>query len=190
MPQVSYSQTNEIINDYFQMRLLLALCLVALTSCGGSGSGSIDFVGAANVRVEATPSTIDTGDRMRVRVRISDTNFNDLIIKIRYPDNLIYVPATATIQYLDDPEDATPNFNLSDDGETYLVFFFDADDFEGLDEATLEFQLRGLSILREGDLEVDADVDDPLINNDREFDISQPEFTPEDSVSIKILGEN
>ncbi len=172
------------------MKYLLLILTGLLASCGGSGNGDLDFVGAASVELNVTPTTIDTGDRVRVKVKISDTNFNDLIIKLRYPDSLTYVPSTATIDYLDDPEDATPNFNQSADGENYLVFFIPADNFEESDEATLEIQLRALNDLRTGQLEVDADVDDPLISNNREFDINQPEFTAEDAVTIKVLGES
>ncbi len=172
------------------MKYLLLIFIALLSSCGSSGSDDTDFIGAANVQLEVTPTTIDTGDRLRVQIKISDTNLNDLIIKIRYPDSLSYVPSSATIDFQDDPEDATPNFNQTADGENYLVFFISSENFEDFDEATLEVQLRALNDLKGGQLEVDADVDDPLISNSREFDINQPEFTAEDSVTIKVLGEN
>lgn len=171
------------------MRYLSFFLLALLSSCGGSGNGDVDFVGAANVKLSVSPTAIDTGDRLRVRVNISDTNLNDLIIKIRYPDSLAYVPSSASIDYQDDPEDATPSFNQTADGESYLVFFVSSENFEDFDEATLEVQLRALNDLKGGQLEVDADVDDPLISNNREFDINQPDFTAEDAVTIKVLGE-
>ena len=62
------------------------------------------------------------------------------------------------------------------------------DDISEEEEGRLSFVLEANETLENGVIAVDADVDDPLIDNGVEFDIDQPEFITEDSVEIQVIG--
>ena len=169
-----------------------ALVLFAfLPACsGGGGGGGSGFVGAANVSIDVSPGSIDTGDRSEVRVQISDVHPNGIILKIRFPTALTYVLNSAVLEVSGDEVDISPAVSQTDNNDNYLVFFLPQDSFgsEGEESGTVVVQLEGAEDTSSGKVEVDADVDDPLINNDVEFNISEPEFAAEDERSIEVNG--
>lgn len=166
------------------LALFCCLCLFGCDS-GGNDEGS-GFVGAAIVRISTSPSTIDTGDRTEVKVDITDVNPNGIILKIRYPEDLSYVLDSAELTIGDDETSLTPALSQSDGDRKYLVFFLPQDSF-GKDEAGIvTVQLEAGSDISDERVEVDADVDDPLINNDVEFNIDEPEFAAEDEAAISV----
>ena len=52
--------------------------------------------------------------------------------------------------------------------------------------AELTLELTGNSRLKDGSVEVDADVNDPGIPDDQEFDVNQPQFEAESDASIEV----
>lgn len=170
------------------MRILFILTILLLTSCGGGGGGDDSFVGAANTLIDISPNEIDTGDRAQVIVRISDVNTSGIILKILYPESLGFVSESASLEVDNNEDDLDPDVIVTGDDGRYAVFFISSDDIPEDKEGRLSFVLEANDTLSEGTISVDADVDDPLINNNVEFDIEQPEFLAEDSEDIRVIG--
>lgn len=172
----------------FNIRNLIVIgCIFALANCGGGGGGGGGFIGAAQVSLSASPTTIDSGDRMLVRAQISRVHENGILLKFRYPDALTYVLDSAILTVNGKEIDASPSTNAAKDGDIYLVYFFSQGIFDEDFQGEFSMQLEGTSALNSGTLEVDSDVDDPLIDDSVEFDIENPEFVPEDSVSVRVM---
>jgi hypothetical protein len=175
--------------------LLASLATTSLLGCGGGGGDdSSDFSGAANVSMSLNPSTLDSGDRTLVRVEVSDVHLNGIALKFRYPAGLVYVPNSATIIVDEKETKIKPRVNAvtSDDESVYLVFYLPQKLFRRAGQeyagepGTVEVQLVGKGAVREGLVEVDADVDDPGVADTLEFNISKPEFLAEDQQSITV----
>jgi hypothetical protein len=164
-----------------------AICPI-LSSCGGGGGGGGDFVGAAQVQLQASPTIIDTGDRMLVKARISDVNDNGIALKFRYPTGLSYVPSSSSLLAGNHSLDISPAVNVIEGNYKFLVYYIPQSDFGENARGTVELLLEGSSRVLEGALEVDADVDNPLIGNDKEFDPKTPEFAAEDSIAVEVEG--
>lgn len=164
------------------------LCLPLQGCGGGGGGGGDDFIGAANITLEAKPGKIDTGDRTLVTIQIRDIHPNGILLKVRMPKGLAYVPNTSFLNVGDNQVDVGPDKNVTKDSKTFLVFFLDPSDFNPEDSGELTFQLVGNEAVTEGLIEVDADVNDPLVNDDNEFSANTPEFGAEDSVDIEVTN--
>jgi hypothetical protein len=168
------------------------LCLASLTGCGGDGdddSDSPNYSGAARVIVRNSPARIDTGDRTKVRINISNINENGIMLKILYPDGLRFVPNSAELVLDSDPEnedELTPAHNVEGDDGMFLIFYLSEDDLDQ-ENGVLSFELEGISSVREGKIEVDADVNDPLIDDATEFNAQDPEFLSESESSIEVI---
>jgi hypothetical protein len=65
----------------------------------------------------------------------------------------------------DESEELDPALNVEGDDGYFLLFFLSEDQFEDQNSGVLEFQLEGISSVRDGKIEVDADVNDPLIED-------------------------
>lgn len=171
----------------------LSAALIPLTSCGGGGGGGgdgdEDFVGAALVAIATSPSEIDTGDRTRVTVEIAEVHENGIAVKIRFPTGLAYIPSSAFLQVQRSSLDATPTHNLPSGNNNFLVFFFSKGAF-GDNSGTLVLELEGLSSVTDGVVEVDADVDDPRVDNQAEFTVENAEFAAEDAADIAVEGSS
>jgi hypothetical protein len=174
---------------------LLCGTLVTLAMACGGGGGGDDFVGAATVGIRLQPSKIDSGDRTQVTVDIGDVHETGIGLKIRFPDGLRYVPASASLSVDDRETKLTPTVNAlaEDDNSVYLVFYLSQSLFRSSGEeysgqmGTLRLQLEGRKVVKDGKVEVDADVDDPQESNDSEFSLSNPEFAAEDEASIQVV---
>ena len=169
--------------------LIISILSVALlTGCGGGGGGGDDFIGAARLGVSLNPSVIDTGDHVKVSVHVSNVHEDGIALKVRYASGLNYVLGTAFLSVDEHEIDVGPKVNAvsTADEYTYLVFYFTQSMFGEDEEGTLEFELEGTGEILDGRLEVDADVDDPLIDNDTEFNIEAPEFLAEDEAKIEV----
>jgi len=181
----------------FSPPLLLCTALLSLaTACGGGGGGGgEDFVGAATVSIRLQPSTIDSGDRTQVTIDIGDVHENGIALKVRFPDGLRYVPSSAALEVNDEESKLTPSVNAlaEDDSSIYLVFYLSQSlfrrggaEYQG-EMGSLKLQLEGRTVVRDGKVEVDADVDDPQESNETEFTLSNPEFAAEDEASIRVI---
>lgn len=177
--------------------LMASLTTSSLVGCGGGGGDdSSGFSGAANVSMSVTPSELDSGDRALVRVEVSEVHENGILLKFRYSQGLVYVPNSGTVIIDEDETPIKPRFNVvnKDEESVYLVFFLpqklfrrSGEEYTG-ESGTVEIQLVGKSAVREGLIEVDADVDDPGIADTLEFNVSKPEFLAEDQRSITVLS--
>lgn len=172
-------------------RTVFALLALTLTACGSSSDGDSgdSFVGAALVALQISPSSIDTGDRTRVTVDISDVHDNGISLKIRFPSGLRYVASSAVLQIEDADLDVSPTVNVNSSNQTFLVFYFDSVTFSEF-SGKLTLELEGTKIVRDGEIEIDADVDDPDIGNDVEFSPDAPEFDAEESASIQVRSDS
>lgn len=168
---------------------LTAITMIAssLISCGG-GSGGDDggFIGAANVSLRVSPDKIDTGDRSKVTINITDIHENGILLKVKVPKQLAYVPDTAFLYVNSDEKDIGPDKNVTKDNDSFLVFFLDQADFNDEDEGRIEFQLVGNDKVSEKEVQVDADVNDLQIVDSEEFSAESPEFGAEDAVSLEV----
>ena len=185
----SYSYVRMISHFYFNFaKLSTFFAILALTAllpaCGGGGGGD-DFVGAGNVSIRVSPGTIDVGDRLQVTIEVTEVNEDGVILKFQYPRGLSYVPNSAFLIVDGEELDVGPTINQSIDDETFLVFFFSNEIFGDNDRGDLEFQLRG-DDEADGEIGVDIDVDNPLVGNDIEFQITAPEFQAEDKVTVEV----
>lgn len=165
--------------------LFVLSSLLVCAGCGGGGGGS-DFIGAAYVSISTTPSAIDSGDRTRTRIQISEVHEDGIILKIRFPAGLVYVRDSAFLELPGQQIDIGPARNVEAGNYRYLVFFFSRGQFAPYNYGELIFQLQGISAVSDGRIEVDADVDDPLIDNSVEFDPKNPEFTAEADAYIRV----
>ncbi len=164
---------------------ILALSL-ALCSCGGGGTGGSKGGGAAKLKLQVDPRIIDTGDIMGVNVKISEISPSGIALKIRYPIGLVYVADSSFIEVGGNIYDIGPDFEEADSTHVYLVFFLSRDDLVGRDEGIVGLTLVGEAAIEDGLLEIDADLDDQLIDNDVEFDIQNPAFTAQRKAGVKV----
>jgi hypothetical protein len=181
-------QITSLLRPAHSKLLCLALICGCFSSCGGGGGGGEDFVGAAIVSLHASPSTIDTADRMLVKVEISEVNASGIALKLKFPVGLSYVPSSSSLVSGEESLDITPAVNARENNFSYLVYYLDQSVFGKNDSGTVEFFLEGTKRVIDGELAVDADVDNPLISNEIEFDIVNPGFAAESSVEVNVEG--
>jgi hypothetical protein len=165
----------------------LVACLT-LIGCGGGGGGGSDdtFSGAALVAISSTPSEIDAGDRTKLVIDISQVHPDGIALKLRFPDGLRYVANSSVVVVNDNESDSGPAVNVSKDGYVYLVYYFTKARFGENSSGELQIELEGVTGISDGDIEVDADVDDPLISNSSEFSVDNPEFQTQDASQIRV----
>ena len=156
-----------------------------ISACGGGG-GDGEQTGAAKVFIEVNPSLIDTGDRTLVKTRIESLHKDGILLKFFYPEGLDYVLDSATLEINGKEVSVFPAFNGLDERGIYLVFFLGEEEFGSKTQGILRFELEASDSVNDGEVSVDADVDDRLISNDEEFDVNNPEFEPEDGAAIDV----
>ncbi len=168
--------------------LQIPAILLSLSGCGGGGGGSDDYIGAATVELQVSPTMIDTADRMLVRARLGEVNDNGLALKFRYPLGLNYVPSSSSLTADNQSMDISPSVNLVEGNFRYLVYYIPQSFFGKNKRGTVELLLEGVSRVLQGEVQVDADVDNPLIDNSSEFDSKNPDFAAEDFVEVKVAN--
>jgi hypothetical protein len=92
--------------------------------------------------------------------------------------------------------DLTPTVNAgagAGKNDVFLVFYLSQElfiqsgqEYNG-ESGTVSFQLEGITSVRDGAVEVDADVDDPQEDNSSEFQLDNPEFAAEDEAFIEVV---
>lgn len=177
----------------FFAAVFLASVSLVLSSCGGGGGGGGGDEGnedlAANVSLSVSPTTLDTGDRTTVEILIENFNEDGAAIKVRFPIGARYIIGTSELVFDDRTTDVAPTSNVSDDEEfSYLVYYFRKSTI-GDERVTLRLKLLGVGVVEDGLVEVDADLDDPQIDNQSEFDVAAPNFAAQSSDGIVIAGE-
>lgn len=181
---INKQKTNKLI-----CKLFIALFFISpLISCGGGGGGGEnDFQGAARVFITASPTTIDTGDRMQVVIDISDIHPDGILLKIQFPRGLRYVQASSFFKIDQFTGDASPIFNvLGQEENRFLVYSVKTSSFGERERGKLHLELQGISEVESGEIQVDPDVDNPLIANSEEFDPNNPDFSPEDGLGVRV----
>jgi hypothetical protein len=187
------------------MRAYLSTALIAcfatttiLAGCGGGGGGSDDsstFSGAATVSLELTPSTIDSGDETLVKAWVGDVHPSGVALKFKYPSGLSYVFESATLTVGEEEVEIKPRNNVltADEKSTFLVFFLsqrlfrqDSEEYTG-QPGLVQLRLVGKSLVNNGLVQVDADVDNPDTADSIEFNVSKPEFAAADQASITVV---
>ena len=166
------------------MRNILVAAALFLVGCGSGGGGDDDFVGAGNLTLSVTPRQVDTGDQILVKVNVTEVHAQGVALKVRYPSELSYVADTSFLTIGDSELDIAPNVEIASENnlDTYLIYFLNSPAFIQ-NGGELTVQLRADSILDEGEIEVDADI------NTDAFDVSNPQFTAQDSASIEVKSE-
>lgn len=159
-----------------------------LTACGGGGGGGDQFVGAALVNIDAVPRETDPGKRVQVTARINEVHPDGVFVKLRIPDGFSYAPGTGRFSLGDTKRTIDPLFNLaaSKEGAVYLVFDTPRSLFGEDNEGTLVLELNADSGVQSGNIEIDADVNDPNIADSAEFSVENAEFDVQDEVSVKV----
>ncbi len=159
------------------------------TACGGGGGGGgSDFIGPAEVELQASPSTIDIGDNVRVTAVVTQVNDDGIALKFKYPKELAYVPDSAYLFIGDTKKNISPTVNASDSDDTYLVFYLAQSRFSEDHNGSIVVDLKANETVAKASIGVDADVDDPLIDNATEFAIATPRFEVVDELTITIKG--
>lgn len=171
----------------FSRNLLGIITLLPfLVSCGGGGGGGGSATGAAFVRIDAKPRVIDTGDRILVSLQVADIHDNGISLKIRFPAELSFVEGSAVIDVEEEETGIVPDVQAASDSETYIVFYLSGNDFGRNEEGLLTFELQGREPAEDAAIEVDPDVDDPLIDNAIEFSVDAPLFSAEDQIHVRV----
>ncbi len=170
--------------------LRAALYLFLLTSClvacgGGGGGGGVSDDLAATVEVAASPGVIDTGDRTTVTVYIDNVNQDGVAVKVRFPSGLRYILGTSSVEINGDTFAVAPTSNVSDEKNSYLVYYFSKNLFEDF-SGYLVFKLLAISKVTSGAVEVDADLNDPAIDDQDEFQVATPNFAVLSSDGIVV----
>ena len=162
---------------------------IGASGCGmGGGGGGGEFVGAAVVSVTTSPSRIDVGGRTRTTSDISEVHENGIALKFRFPKGLSFVRDSAMLEVDGQEYGVDPDFAESSGAFKYVVFFLSNDSFGRHGYGRVSFELRGEDTVENGYIEVDADVDDPLIDNASEFSVDDPEFSAESDAYIEVVN--
>jgi hypothetical protein len=158
---------------------------VFFAACGGGGGGG--FEGAARVQLDVNKHSIDSGERTTVTTKLNDVDPLGIMLKFKYPAGINYVTGTALLKVNDVVTAIAPTHNVLNESDNYLVFFISQSSLGSKARGDLIFELVGYETIENGEIAVDADLDDPNIANTVEFDAGDPNFTEEDVVTIEVV---
>ena len=176
----------------FQLIILIQIGLLStlFVGCGVGGSGggsgtdaSSDL--AANVEVAVSPGVVDTGDRTTATIYIDNISEDGVVIKLRFPIGVRYILGTSELQIDGDSIAVAPTTNVSDEKNSYLVYFFRKSLF-GDSSAFLELKLLATAKVAKGLVEVDADLNDISVDDQDEFLVATPNFSAQGSDGITV----
>lgn len=163
-------------------RFLFIALTVFLSSCGGGGSGTTQFVGAAEVNVNTTPHELDAGDRTLVEIEVRNSHPDGIALKIKYPIGLEYVEATSFVEVEGQVIDIDPGTEVVIEDATYLVYYLPQSVFGNDNFGKVFFQLVARSAVDDGSIEVDPDAD-----YTKTFDPNVPDFFADDDTSFTVV---
>jgi len=170
-----------------KMRALIAFAVALLPACGGGGGGGGEAL-PAELSLEVSPKEIDSGDRMIVEVRVGSIDSGDIALKVRFPLGMRYVAASSKLRIGDGFINYEPTTVVAASDYRYIVYYLGADTLAPEDNGTLKFVLSGASLVEDGEIEVDADIDDLAVANSKEFKVADPRFEPQDAMSVSVRG--
>ncbi len=176
---------------------LILTSVLALVSCGFGGGGgggngdsnSEDSLNPGRFTLFVSPSSIDTGDRTRVRLVLSDISSEGAILKIRFPENLDYIRNSSKLDINGTESDFAPNVVASSGGLTYVVYFITKDSLGAVNAGELSFVLRGSGAVLDGAIEADIDLDDPALRPSQKFSVANPLFETQQDQNIDVMGD-
>jgi hypothetical protein len=164
-------------------------CCLALVACGGGGGGGGGDSQPADLYIDISPSSIDTGDRVSADVLVDNLKEGSIALKVRFPSGMRYVSGSAKL-ILDESSTAFNPTTVALGGEyRYIVFYLAPANLAPRDNGRVTFLLSGAAPVEDGEVAVDADVDDPAIPNQNEFSASDPKFDPQDAVWVRVRGQ-
>jgi hypothetical protein len=184
-------------NRYNLLYLILSILFsISILSCGlgGGGGGGGNELIAADVSISADPIEIDSGDRSRISVFLSDVKEDGVLLKFRYSNKFAYVRNSSTLVI--DGHEFTVSASAEDtvgaalSGETYLVYDLPHSLFGESDNGEIRLVIEGLAKINNGKIEVDADFNDPNQTIAQKFNILSPEFEPKDFVKISVVDDS
>jgi hypothetical protein len=172
------------------LRLIVALALLGVVGCGGSGNGSSTEKSPGSVGLDAAPRQVDTGDRIAVTVFLEDIHPNGVLLKLRMPEQFQLATGSTVLTIGDDtydelaPMESGKGRNSDDANLRYLVYSLPSLLFANHHRGTLVLTIRADAALKKGRIEVDIDTNDTAIPDRQEFSLTAPNFTSMDSIEI------
>ncbi len=158
------------------LALIIGFACLSSACGGGGGSGSSDDQ-PGELSIQIAPDAIDTGDRTTVRFFITEPNPDGIIVKVRFPLGLRYVIGSSELVIGGVTTRTAPTNSVSDSTYRYLTYFF-REGFLIENSAELRFRLSGVEAVTSGAIEGDIDLNDPTIDDQDEFSVSTPNFSP------------
>lgn len=158
-----------------------------LTCCGGGGGGGAPEGSPSAVSISLNPDRIDSGDRLTVRVQLTDiraSEVNGIVIKLRYPTGLDVIESSSLTSVSGDESVPIDPEGFRGDPNDFLLFFLDTARVDlNNRQAWIEFDLEGTEAIENGRVGVDVDAADA--DNRESFDINDPRFS---AVSERVLN--
>ena len=169
-------------------QLFLLLVILATASCGGGGGGGSDPYYPGEVSLQATPTSVDTGDRVAVKVQVVNPNTRGVVVKVRFPAELSYVTRTSFLKVDGVAARREPDKKgtSSADSKYYLVYIMPQSELGNDQFGEITLALRADTKSDSAKIEVDIDIVDP--SKSSQFELSAPEFTAQDDTDIHIAG--
>lgn len=182
--------TSTRLHYYFISWLVIALALISIMGCGGSGGGTVTEKSPGSVGIDAAPRQVDTGDRIAVTVFLEDIHPDGIILKIRMPEQFQLATGSTQLTLGEDmydnitPMESGKGRNSDDANLRYLVYSLPSLLFANHHRGTFIFTIRADSALKKGRVEVDIDTNDKAIPDRQEFSLTTPHFTSMDSIEV------
>ena len=187
---------NRTALDIFALNILLLGLVTMVVACGfgGGGGGGSDSdevnVIPAQVGLNVSPRRLDTGDKTKITVFLTNLNEGGVQLKIRVPTNLDYVRSSSRIKINGEYESLDPNVVTSSTDKTYIVYFLSGNLLGDDNYGELELVLLGSGGVSSGTVELDADLDRPSLPTSERFAVASPQFEATESVGITVDGDS
>ena len=179
---------NKNLRPLLRFGFIFASLALLLGCGGGGGGGGTSFPQSADVSISADPSTIDLDDYMQITINISNVNPNGIGLRLMIPDQLRYVKGTSSLTVDGQSTDIEPKVDGLDGSSLYLVYYLKGADFGQDATGEMTLQLKGDGAIDSAQIEVSAVIDDPTIPEAQQFDLKDPEFVPDDSAGVTVIG--
>ncbi len=173
--------------------LTLFLCFtLALTACGSGGGGGDDYdlLKGADIDLSVKPNAIGVGERTLVTVDIRRVNPDGVVVVVRYTTGSLRLVTGSTRLIIGrDSVAITPTFGPGARSEfTYVTFYLPQSTFDEDLEGRIELELFGDKRDNSARVEIDQFKHDVLISPEREFSLSDPNFSADDEEAVDVLN--
>lgn len=181
-------------NQYIKTFLLTILISFVL-GCGGSGGSSdsknTPIIDPGDVAVSVTPTSVTPGDRILVRIYLSNVNPDGIILKIRTPASIKYYNDSGALLINNSKVDINPTFYQIDKASkyNYLVYFFPIESFDSHNQGEIQVQYLATAALNVAQIAADVKFQDPNIDPTKQFDIDNPLFSAKAYQNISVLSK-